>query len=165
MRIWRKEKENLLQRGRRKHRTAIPPPATFIITPSIKHAARYHWRRREGEKWEEKETEEESLLSEPASTGLKKAEVVLLDSDWPMVRPREELCFLLLLLSPVCPPFLCLLLFLSISLSTLFLFSSFLFYLSFSPPSSPLHLPPLALSHLLILFLLPHLNCPSSSPL
>lgn len=59
VRIWRKEKENLLQQRRRKHGTTIPPPATFIITPSIKHAAGYHWRRREGEKWENKETEEE----------------------------------------------------------------------------------------------------------
>lgn len=37
----------------------IPPPATFITTPSIKHAAGYHWRRREREKWEDKETEGE----------------------------------------------------------------------------------------------------------
>lgn len=46
-RIWRKEKENLLQQRRRKHGTTIPPPATFIIPPSIKHAAGYHLRRRE----------------------------------------------------------------------------------------------------------------------
>lgn len=66
-RIWRKEEENLLQQRRRKHGTTIPPPATFIITPSIKHAAGYQWRRREREKWEDKETEGEVAEEELGS--------------------------------------------------------------------------------------------------
>lgn len=39
---------NLLHQRRRKHGTAIPPPANFIIHPSIKHGCRLHWRRRKG---------------------------------------------------------------------------------------------------------------------
>lgn len=37
---------NLLHQRRRKHGTTIPPPANFIIHPSIKHGCRLHWRRR-----------------------------------------------------------------------------------------------------------------------
>lgn len=37
---------DLLHQRRRKHGTTIPPPATFIITLSIKHGRGLHWRRR-----------------------------------------------------------------------------------------------------------------------
>lgn len=37
---------DLLHQRRRKHGTRIPPPATFIIPPSIKHGCGLHWRRR-----------------------------------------------------------------------------------------------------------------------
>lgn len=40
------KESDLLHQRRRKHGTTIPPPATFIITPSIKHGCGSHWRRR-----------------------------------------------------------------------------------------------------------------------
>ncbi len=44
------KESDLLHQRRRKHGTTIRPPATFIITPSIKHGCGLHWRRRRGER-------------------------------------------------------------------------------------------------------------------
>lgn len=56
------EESDLLHQRRREHGTTIPPPATFIITLSIKHDCRLHWRRgeEEGGKAEDLGKEEEA---------------------------------------------------------------------------------------------------------
>lgn len=153
-RIWRKEKENLLQQRRKKHGTTIPPPATFIIPPSIKHAAGYHWRRRRREGWEDEETEGE-VDEEEVGRSRRSPHWVNLRQ---LAIRRQKFCFRNSASFNPLPVIFC---------SLLLFIPHFLLCLFFCVPLPlfPLFLPLPLLPSLLLLSLLLHLNCPSSSPL